>query len=109
MRPIMMADMHIPEKGFCEEEISGATSLTTPTEPTGSIPRQIDLIERVAKCDAEITESREAVEVLHRNEQRLRAEEKMQEDEAYLTETQRLNQTGRWGLAAGTGEPRDWT
>jgi len=109
MRPIMMADMHIPEKGFCEEEISGATSLTTPTEPTGSIPRQIDLIERVAKCDAEITESREAVEVLHRTEQRLRAEEKLQESEAYLAEAQRLSHTGSWAWAPGTGELRYWS
>jgi len=46
MRPIMMADMQIPKKGFYEEEISGATSITTPTEPTVSIPRPIDLIER---------------------------------------------------------------
>ena len=104
-----MADIHIPEKGFCEEEKSGATSLTTPTEPTGSIPRQIDLIERVAKCDAEITESREAVEVLHRTEQRLRAEEKLQESEAYLAEAQRLSHTGSWAWAPGTGELRYWS
>src|SRR5260370_3593053 len=109
MRPIMMADMQIPEKRFCEEEISGATSLTTPTEPTGSITRQIDLIERVAKCDAEITESREAVEVLHRTEQRLRAEEKLQESEAYLAEAQRLSHTGSWAWAPGTGELRYWS
>src|SRR5260370_31585050 len=72
MRPIMMADMQIPKKGFSKEEISGATSITTPTEPTVSIPRPIDLIERVAKGDGEIAESKEAVEVLRRGEQRLR-------------------------------------
>ncbi len=32
------------------------------TEPTGSIPGPIDLIERVAKGDGEITKNREAVE-----------------------------------------------
>src|SRR5713226_1229818 len=72
MRPIMMADMQIPKKGLYEEEISGATSITTPTEPTASIPRPIDLIERVAKGDGEIAESKEAVEALRRSEQRLR-------------------------------------
>ena len=29
------------------------TSLTIPTEPIGSIPRPVDLIERVAKGDSE--------------------------------------------------------
>ena len=58
MRPIMMADMQIPKKGFFEEEISGARSVATATEPTGS-PRPIDLIERVAKGDGEIAESKE--------------------------------------------------
>src|SRR6266851_831635 len=72
MRPIMMADMQIPKKGFFEVEISGARSLTTPTEPIISIPRPIDLIERVAKGDGEIAESKEVVEALHRSEQRLR-------------------------------------
>src|SRR5713226_4384875 len=72
MRPIMMADMQIPKKGLYEEEISGATSITTPTEPTASIPRPIDLIERVPKGDGEIAESKEAVEALRRSEQRLR-------------------------------------
>src|SRR5216683_3011999 len=72
MRPIMMADMQIPKKGFFEVEISGARSLTTPTEPIVSIPRPIDLIERVAKGDGEIAESKEVVEALHRSEQRLR-------------------------------------
>ena len=72
MRPIMMADMQIPKKGFHKEEINGATSVTTPTEPTVSIPGPIDLIERVAKGDGEIIESREAVEALRRTEQRLR-------------------------------------
>jgi PAS domain S-box-containing protein len=67
-----MADMRIPKKGFYKEEISGATSITTPTEPTVSIPRPIDLIERVAKGDGEIAESKEAVEALRRSEQRLR-------------------------------------
>src|SRR5260370_16623173 len=99
MRPIMMADMHIPEKGFCEEEISGATSLTTPTEPTGSIPRQIDLIERVAKCDAEITESGEAVDVFHRTKQPLRSEEKLQEGEAYLAEAHKPRPSRNWARA----------
>ncbi len=59
MRPIMMADMQIPKKRFFEVEIGGARSLTTLTEPTGSIPRPIDLIERVAKGDGEIAESKE--------------------------------------------------
>src|SRR5712692_9664707 len=72
MRLIMMADMQIPKKGFHKEEINGATSVTTPTEPTVSIPRPIDLIERVAKGDGEIAESKEAVEALRRSEQRLR-------------------------------------
>jgi len=72
MRPIMMADMQSPKKGFHKEEISEATSITTPTEPTVSIPGPIDLIERVAKGDGEIIESREAVEALRRTEQRLR-------------------------------------
>src|SRR5260370_31815900 len=72
MRPIMMADMQIPKKGFHKEKISEATSVTTPTEPTVSFPGPIDLIERVAKGDGEITESREAVEALRRTEQRLR-------------------------------------
>jgi len=67
-----MADMQIPKKGFHKEKISEATSVTTPTEPTVSIPGPIDLIERVAKGDGEITESREAVEALRRTEQRLR-------------------------------------
>jgi PAS domain S-box-containing protein len=67
----MMADMQIPKKGF-HKEISEATSVTTPTEPTVSIPGPIDLIERVAKGDGEITESREVVEALRRTEQRLR-------------------------------------
>jgi PAS domain-containing protein len=67
-----MADMQIPKKGFHKEKISEATSVTTPTEPTVSIPGPIDLIERVAKGDGEITESREAVESLRRTEQRLR-------------------------------------
>jgi len=68
----MMADMQIPKKGFFEVEISGARSLTTPTEPIVSIPRPIDLIEGVAKGDGEIAESKEVVEALHRSEQRLR-------------------------------------
>src|SRR5216684_2528024 len=72
MRPIMMADMQSPKKGFYKEEISEATSVTTPTEPTVSISGPIDLIERVAKGDGEIIESREAVEALRRTEQRLR-------------------------------------
>src|SRR5713226_4140138 len=72
MRPTMMADMQSPKKGFHKEEISEATSVTTPTEPTVSIPGPIDLIERVAKGDGEIIESREAVEALRRTEQRLR-------------------------------------
>src|SRR5260370_22025790 len=72
MRPIMMADMQIPKKGFHKEKINGATSVTTPTEPTVSIPGPIDLIERVAKGDSEITESTEAVEALRRTEQRVR-------------------------------------
>src|SRR5260370_2522806 len=42
------------------------------TKPTGRIPGPIDLIERVAKGDGEITESRETVEALRRTEQRLR-------------------------------------
>jgi PAS domain S-box-containing protein len=42
------------------------------TKPTVSIPGPIDLIERVAKGDGEIIESREAVEALRRTEQRLR-------------------------------------
>src|SRR5713101_5961785 len=72
MRPIMMADMQIPKKGLYEEGISGATSITTPTEPTVSIPRPIDLIEQAAKGDCEIAESKEAVEALRQSEQRLR-------------------------------------
>src|SRR6266851_2236171 len=71
MRPIMMADMQIPKKGFFEEEISGARSVATATEPTGS-PRPIDLIERVANSDGETAESKEVVEALHRSEQQLR-------------------------------------
>ena len=67
----MMADMQIPKKGFFEEEISGARSVATATEPTGS-PRPIDLIERVAKGDGETAESKEVVEALHRSEQQLR-------------------------------------
>jgi len=55
----MMADMQIPKKRFFEVEVGGARSLTTLTEPTGSIPRPIDLIERVAKGDGEIAESKE--------------------------------------------------
>src|SRR3989442_2256314 len=72
MRPIMMADMQIPKKGLYEEEISGATSITTPTEPAVSFPRPIDLIERAAKGDGEIAESKEGVEALRRSEQWLR-------------------------------------
>ena len=65
MRPIMMADMQIPKKGFHKEKISEATSVTTPTEPTVSIPGPINLIERIAKGDGEITEtqSRRCVEL----------------------------------------------
>jgi hypothetical protein len=58
----MMADVQIPKKGFFEEEISGARSVTTPTEPTGSIPRPIDLIRASRKGDGEIAESKEVVE-----------------------------------------------
>src|SRR5260370_12544315 len=72
MRPIMMADMQSPKKGFHKEEISEATSVTTATEPTVSIPRPIDLRGRGAKGEGEMTESREAVEAVRRTEQRLR-------------------------------------
>jgi len=33
--------------------LAKAASIIIPTEPIGSIPRPIDLIERVAKCDNE--------------------------------------------------------
>jgi PAS domain S-box-containing protein len=55
MRPIMMARYAYSGERFYEEEAGLATSITTPTEPIGSIPRSFDLIERVAKGDSEDT------------------------------------------------------
>src|SRR5229473_4942951 len=42
-------------------------------------------------------------------DERKKAEEKLQESEAYLAEAQRLSHTGSWAWAPATGEIRYWS